>query len=80
MREKENLFDFGEAEMESGVDPSQDLRSSDEVSPVHHTDVRRHLRSIFRLFFLRLRLSFSFFSSFSVFSSGRRKVCFETAS
>ena len=42
MREKENLFDFGEAEMESGVDPSQDLRSTDEVSGIHHTNIRRH--------------------------------------
>ena len=30
--EKTNLFDFGEVELESGVDPGQDLRSAYEVS------------------------------------------------
>lgn len=28
--------------MEGGVDPGEDLRSPDEVSGVHHPDVRRH--------------------------------------
>ena len=38
-KEKErNLFDFGDIEMESGVDPSKNLRSSDEISRIHHSD------------------------------------------
>lgn len=29
-------------ELQSGVNPGQDLRSADEVSPVHHADIGRH--------------------------------------
>lgn len=47
-----NLFDFGEAELEGGVDPCENLRPSDEVSRVHHADIRRH-------FLISLSLSFS---------------------
>lgn len=36
------LFDFGEVEVEGGVDPGEDLGSTDEVGRVHHPDVRRH--------------------------------------
>ena len=28
--------------MESGVDPSNNLRSADEISRIHHSDFRRH--------------------------------------
>lgn len=37
-----NLFNSGEIEMKSGVDPSEDLRSTDEISRIHHPDIRRH--------------------------------------
>lgn len=38
------LLDLGEAELQGGVDPRQDLVPPHEVGPVHHPDVaRRHL-------------------------------------
>lgn len=43
-QEEEHLFDFGEVEVEGGVDPCEDLRSADEVGGVHHPDVGRHRR------------------------------------
>ena len=42
MEDEPNLFDFGDAELEGGVDPCENLRPSDEVSRVHHADIRRH--------------------------------------
>jgi len=40
--EKINLFDFGEAELQSRVDPRKNLRSTDEVSRIHDSNVGRH--------------------------------------
>jgi hypothetical protein len=43
------LLDLGEAELQGGVDPREDLVAPDEVSAVHHADVgRRHRRPLAR--------------------------------
>lgn len=39
-----DLFDFGEGEVESGVEPGEDLGAADEVCGIHHADVGRHRR------------------------------------
>ena len=40
------LLDLGEIQMETGIDPGEDLVPADEVSAVHHPYVRRrHWRS-----------------------------------
>ncbi|VVA29672.1 PREDICTED: endoplasmic [Prunus dulcis] len=41
-----SLSYFVEIEMQSGVDPGQDLRSAYEISLIHHSDIRCHFRSI----------------------------------
>lgn len=67
---KEDLFDFGEIEMEGGVDPSKNLRSADEICRIHHPDIRRHCCFLLLSFFVgygviikRLRFSLLFFLS-----------------
>lgn len=41
-RRKLNLFDFGEIELKSWIDPSEYLRSTNEVCSVHNSNVCRH--------------------------------------
>ena len=38
------LFDAREIEVKAVIDPTQNLVSSNEVSTVHHSNVRRHLK------------------------------------
>ena len=52
LREKgnENLFNFGEIKVESGVDPWKDLRSANKVSRIHDSNTWSHF-SFFQFVF-----------------------------
>lgn len=45
-----NLFNFREIKLEGGIDPRQDLSSSNEISAIHHSNVGgRHLSFFWEL-------------------------------
>jgi hypothetical protein len=67
VEDETNLFDFGDAELERGVDPCENLRPSDEVSRVHHADICSH--------FL-ISLSISLFLSLSLCLSVQRECLY----
>ncbi|ONI28053.1 hypothetical protein PRUPE_1G119300 [Prunus persica] len=69
-RRIDSLSYFVEIEMQSGVDTSQDLISAYEISPIHHSDIRRHFRSICAL--LRFRRFFCLEASASLKMKRRR--------
>ena len=54
------LFDFWEIELKGGVDPSQNLRSANEVSRIHDPNVGRHFLWLVLCFSNSLPSSLSF--------------------
>lgn len=61
-----NLFDFRETELESGVDPSQNLRSANKVSRIHDPNVGRHFSVSLSLLFLSFWLCCSSLTALSL--------------
>lgn len=72
-----NLFDFRETELESGVDPSQNLRSANKVSRIHDPNVGRHFSVSLSLLFLSFWLCCSSLTALSPYEN-RVQIYMET--